>query len=129
MTHYGKFMKDVMSRKRKLKEFETVKLTEDATVNKALCDLGEIINLMSLSIFWALDLGEVKPTTITSQLVDRYLTYPSGIVEDVLVKVDKFIFPADFVVLDMEEDQNVPLILGRPFLETGRALIDVQEGE
>ncbi|XP_073129373.1 uncharacterized protein [Henckelia pumila] len=77
----------------------------------------------------SLELGEVKPTTITLQLADRSLTYPRGVVEDVLVKIDKFIFPADFVVLDMEEDQNVPLILGRPFLATRRALIDVQEGE
>ena len=63
------------------------------------------------------------------QLADRSIKYPRGIIEDVLVKVDKFIFPADFVVLDIEEDQEVPLILGRPFLATGRALIDVQKGE
>ena len=62
-------------------------------------------------------------------MADRSLTYPRGVVEDVLVKVDKFIFPADFVVLDMEEDQEIPLILGRPFLATGRTLIDVQCGE
>ncbi|XP_073030701.1 uncharacterized protein [Primulina eburnea] len=76
-----------------------------------------------------LDLGEVKPTTITLQLADRSLTYPRGIVEDVLVKVDKFIFPADFVILDMEEDQDSPLIFGRPFLAPGKALIDVHKGE
>ncbi|XP_075515708.1 uncharacterized protein LOC142550519 [Primulina tabacum] len=76
-----------------------------------------------------LELGEVKPTTITLQLADRSLTYPRGIVEDVLVKVDKFIFPADFVILDMEEDQDAPLIFERPFLATGRALIDVHKGE
>ena len=60
------------------------------------------------------------------QLVDRSITYPRGIVEDVLVKVDKFIFPIDFIVLDMEEDHEVPLILRRPFLATGKAMIDVQ---
>ncbi|XP_073056881.1 uncharacterized protein [Primulina eburnea] len=76
-----------------------------------------------------LELGEVKPSTITLQLADRSLTYPRGIVEDVLVKVDKFIFPADFVILDMEEDQETPLIFGRPFLATGKALIDVHKGE
>ena len=59
-----------------------------------------------------LGLGEMKQTTISLQLVDRSIKYPRGIIEDVLVKVDKFIFPADFVVLDMEEDQEVPLILG-----------------
>ncbi|XP_068649564.1 uncharacterized protein [Aristolochia californica] len=76
-----------------------------------------------------LGLGEMKQTTISSQLEDRSIKYPRGIIEDVLVKVDKFIFLADFVVLDMEEDEEVPLILGRPFLATGRALIDVQKGE
>ena len=62
-------------------------------------------------------------------MVDCSLTYPQGIIEDVLVKVDKFIFLVDFVVLDMEEDKEAPLILGRPFLETGQALIDVKNGE
>ena len=58
-------------------------------------------------------------------MADRSITYPRGIVEDVLVKVDKFIFPVDFIVLDIEEDHEVPLILGRPFLATGKAMIDV----
>nr|KYP58627.1 Retrovirus-related Pol polyprotein from transposon opus [Cajanus cajan] len=98
-------------------------------VSKALCDLGASINLMPLSIFKRLGIGEVKPTMITLQLADRSVTCPYGVVEDVLVKVDKFIFPANFVVLDMEEDAKVPIILGRPFLATGRALIDVQQGE
>ena len=62
-------------------------------------------------------------------MVDRSIKYPRGIIEDILVKVDKFIFPADFVVLDMEEDTNIPIILGRPFLATGGALIYVQKGE
>ena len=61
-------------------------------------------------------------------MADRSLTYPQRVIEDVLVKVDKFIFPVDFVVLDMEEDLEIPLILGRPFLATGRALIDVRSG-
>jgi len=98
-------------------------------VSKALCDLRASINLMPLSIFKRLGIGEVKPTMITLQLADRSVTYPYGIVEDVLVKVDKFIFPADFVVFDMKEDTKVPIILGRPFLATGRALIDVQQGK
>ncbi|XP_073056908.1 uncharacterized protein [Primulina eburnea] len=96
---------------------------------KNLCDLGTSINLKPLSIYRELELGEVKPTTITLQLADRSLTYPRGIVEDVLVKVDKFIFPADFVILDMEEDHDAPLIFGRPFLATERAFIDVHKGE
>ncbi|KAK8950896.1 hypothetical protein KSP39_PZI004529 [Platanthera zijinensis] len=96
---------------------------------KALCDLGASINLMPLSIYRKLGLGEISKTSITLQLADRTLAYPKGIVEDVLVKVDKFIFPADFVVLDMEEDREVLIIVGRPFLATGRTLIDVHKGE
>nr|CAN69639.1 hypothetical protein VITISV_040272 [Vitis vinifera] len=72
-----------------------------------------------------LELGEVKPTTVSLQLADRSIKHPRGIIEDVLVKVDKFIFSVDFIVLEMEEDRDVPLILGRPFLATGRTLIDV----
>ena len=80
---------------------------------------------MPWSIFKKLKLGKARPTTITLQLADQSLTRPCGIIEDVLVKVDKFIFPADFIILDMEEDKEVPIILGRLFLATGRALIDV----
>ncbi|XP_075475706.1 uncharacterized protein LOC142509906 [Primulina tabacum] len=76
-----------------------------------------------------LGLGEPKPTRMSLKLADKYVKYPRGVIEDVLVKVDKFIFPSDFVVLDMEEDVEMPLILGRPFLATGKALIDVQEGK
>ncbi|XP_073036979.1 uncharacterized protein [Primulina eburnea] len=138
-----------MSKKRKLQEFETVKLTEECSailqkklpqklkdpgsftilciigsthVNKALCDLGASINLMPFSIYRDLELGEVKPTTINFQLADRSLTYPRGIVEDVLVKVDKFIFPADFVILDMEEDQDAPLIFGATLLSHWKSI-------
>ena len=84
---------------------------------------------MPLSIFKRLGLGEVRPTTVILQLADRSLKHPRGVIEDVLVKVDKFIFPADFIVLDMEEDKEIPIILGRPFLTTGRAVINVQRGE
>ncbi|XP_073049483.1 uncharacterized protein [Primulina eburnea] len=101
----------------------------DVVFRKALCDLGASINLMPLSVFRKLELGEPKPTKMSLQLADRSVKYPRGVIEDVLVKVDKFIFPADFVVLDMEEDEEMPLILGRPFLATGKALIDVQEGK
>ena len=96
---------------------------------KALCDLGESINLMPFSIFRKLGLGEERPTTVTLQLAYRSLKHPRGVIEDVLVKVYKFIFPADFIVLDIEEDKDVPIILGRPFLSTDQALIDVQKGE
>ena len=84
---------------------------------------------MPLSIIKKLNLGEARPTIVTLQLADGSLTHPHGIIEDVLMKVDKFIFPVDFIILDMEEDKEVPIILGRPFLAIGKALIDVQKGE
>ena len=150
IPNYVKFLKDIVSKKRRLEEFETVKLFEecsaifqkklsqklkdsgsftlpctigDSFFDKVLCDLGASINLMPLSVYRKLRLGEMKQTTISLQLADRSIKYPHGIIEDILVKVDKFIFPADFLVLDMEEDQEVPLILGRPFLATRRALL------
>ena len=157
MPSYVKFMKEILSNKRKLGEYETVMLTEECTAilqnklppklkdpgsftipctignsyfDKALCDLGASINLMPFSIFKKLGLGEIKATTISLQLADQSIKRPRGIVEDVLVKVDKFIFPVDFIVLDMEEeDREIPLLLGRPFLATGRTIIDVQQGK
>ena len=98
-------------------------------VTKTLCDLGVTVNLMPLSIFHKFKLGEALPTTVSLQMADRSIKHLWGVIEDVLVKVDKFIFPADFIILDMEEDENIPIILERPFLGTGRALIDVQKGE
>ena len=101
---------------------------------------------MPLSIFRRLGLGEPRPTTVTLKLENRSLKHPrggggggggggrggggaGGLIEDILVKVDKFIFSANFIILDMEEDKEIPIILGRPFLATGGALIDVQKGE
>ncbi|XP_075674887.1 uncharacterized protein LOC142644092 [Castanea sativa] len=156
MPKYAKFLKDIISKKRKLEEHEIVMLAEESSAilqkklppklkdprsfaipctigksyfDRALCDLGASINLMPFSVFRKLGLGEVKPTTISLQLADRSINYPRGVIEDVLVKVDKFIFPADFIVLDMDEDEEIPLILGPPFLATGRTLIDVQQGK
>nr|GEX23556.1 hypothetical protein [Tanacetum cinerariifolium] len=91
----------------------------------ALADLGASINLMPLSIWKKLSLLELTPTHMTLELADRSITYPKGVTEDVFVKVGKFYFPNDFVVVDFEADPRVPLILGRSFLRTGRALIDV----
>ena len=76
-----------------------------------------------------MNLGEAKSTTISFQLVDRSYQHPRGVIENALVKVEKFLFPTDFVILDMEEDDNVPIILGRPFLATGKIQINVQESE
>ncbi|KAL0345410.1 UNVERIFIED_CONTAM: hypothetical protein Sradi_4372300 [Sesamum radiatum] len=97
--------------------------------DNALCDLGASVNLMPYSMFEKLGMHELTPTIITLQLADRSIKYPRENVEDVLVKVGKFIIPVDFIVLDMEEDVYMPLILGRPFLATSRALIDVQKGQ
>ena len=156
MLRYVKFMKDVLSKKRKLGDYETVALSEkcnailqkklppklkdpcsftipcaigNALFERAMCDLGVSINLMPWSIFKKLKLREARSTIITLQLADRSLTHPRGIIEDALVKVDKFIFPAYFIILDMQEDKEVTIILRRPFLATGRAMIDVQKGE
>ncbi|MCO6516775.1 MAG: retroviral-like aspartic protease [Snodgrassella sp.] len=95
----------------------------------ALADLGASINLMTFSIWQKLPLPELTPTRMTLELATRSVTIPKGIAEDVFVKVGKFHFPADFVVVDFDADPRVPLILGRPFLKTARALIDVFEGE
>jgi len=151
---YAKFLKEVLSNKRKLEANEKVMLTEEYSAilqrkilpklkdpgsftilctigdfNKVLCDLGASINLMPLSIFRKLGLWEVRPTMVSLQHVDRSINHARGIIEDVLVKVDKFIFPTDFIVLDMEEDGEIPLILGRPFLAVGRTLIDIHQGK
>ena len=74
-------------------------------------------------------MGELTPTVITLQMDDRSMAQPEGVLEDVLVKVGKFIFPVHFVFMKMEEDTQIPLLLGRPFLATRVALIDVQKGE
>ncbi|GKC48955.1 reverse transcriptase domain-containing protein, partial [Tanacetum coccineum] len=95
----------------------------------ALADLGASINLMPLSIWKKLSLPELTPTRMTLELADRSITHPKGLAEDIFVKVGNFHFPTDFVVVDFEADPRVPLILGRSFLRTSRALIDVYEGE
>ena len=156
MPSYVKFMKKILASKKKLEEYRTIALTEEYSAilqkklppelqdpgsfsipfsignrvsGKALCDLGASINLMPLSMFKRLKLGEPKSTTVSLQLADRSYQHPRGIIENVLVKVGKFVLPVDFVILDMEEDDSVPIILGRPFLATGKAQINVQEGE
>ncbi|XP_062080342.1 uncharacterized protein LOC133785099 [Humulus lupulus] len=101
----------------------------DSVVRNDLCDLRASVNLMPLSIFQKFKLGEACPTSVSLQMTDRSVKHPCGVIEDVLVKVNKFIFLADFIILDMEEDENISINLGRPFLATGRALIDVDKGE
>ncbi|XP_057719446.1 uncharacterized protein LOC130933854 [Arachis stenosperma] len=98
-------------------------------LNKALCDLGASINLMPLSMMRKLDIEELKPTRMSLVMADRSIKTPNGIVENLLVKIGEFIFPADFVILDTEEEGSDSIILGRPFLHTARAIIDVEKGE
>nr|GFB95963.1 reverse transcriptase domain-containing protein [Tanacetum cinerariifolium] len=95
----------------------------------ALADLGASINLMPLSIWKKLRLPTINDTKMVLELADRTISKPTGVAENVFVKVNKFYFPADFVILYFVADPRVPLILGRPFLSTAHALIDVYEGE
>ena len=101
-------------------------------IDKSLLDLGASVNLLPYYVYKQLGLGELKPTNITLSLADRSVKIPKGIVEDVLVKVDKFYYPVDFVVLDTEpianEPNHVPIILGRPFLATANAIINCRNG-
>ncbi|XP_016165041.1 uncharacterized protein LOC107607622 [Arachis ipaensis] len=142
MPLYAKFLKELMTKKRSWRNDETVILTEECsaiiqhklpqklkdpgsfqipyilgeiTVEKALCNLGASINLMSLTMMKRMKIEEAKPTRMALQLADRSFIFPYGIVEDLLVKVGDFIFPVDFVVLDMEEEANASIIWGGHF--------------
>nr|CAN77576.1 hypothetical protein VITISV_010413 [Vitis vinifera] len=101
-------------------------------VEKALLDLGASVNLLPYSVYKQLGLGELKPTSITLSLTDRSVKIPRGIIEHVLVQVDKFYYPVDFVVLDTDPifkgTNYVPIILGRPFLATSNAIINCRNG-
>ena len=156
MPNYANLFKDILRKKKKIVEEGIVSLatTCSAIIQKslpakmkdpgsfnipcsivkyelkeALCDLGANINLMPLSMVQRLSLGELTPTAITLQMAGRSMAQLEGVFEDVLVKVGKFIFLVDFVVIKMEEDTQVPLLLGRPFLATRASLIDVQKGD
>ncbi|XP_071940114.1 uncharacterized protein [Coffea arabica] len=153
---YAKFLKEIMTRKRKFEDCETIALTEECSAiiqnklppklkdpgsfsipctignvnfSKALCDLGASVSLIPLTVARQLGLYELKRTNITLQLADRSIRYPLGVLENVLIKVQKFIIPVDFVVLDMEENISMPIILGRPFLATAGTIIDVKNGK
>ena len=141
MPNYAKFLKEILNQKRKIAEEGIVNLTaicnaviqqklptkmkdpgsftipcsiEKYEFKKTLCDSGASINLMPLSVVQRLSLGELTPTTITLKMADRSMAQPEGVLEDVLVKVGKFIFPVDFVIMKMEEDTQITLLLGRP---------------
>ncbi|GJY86270.1 reverse transcriptase domain-containing protein [Tanacetum coccineum] len=95
----------------------------------ALADLGTNINLMPLSVWKKLIIPELIPTRMTLELTNRSIAYPTGIAEDICVKVGKLTFPADFIIVDYDVDPRVPIILGRPFLRTARTLVDVYREE
>ena len=102
------------------------------SVEKALLDLGASVNLLPYSMYKQLGLGELKPTSITLSMADRSIKIPKGTIEDVLIQVDRFYYPVDFVVLDTEPvalgPNHVPIILGRPFLATSNAIINCRNG-
>ncbi|XP_059446560.1 uncharacterized protein LOC132178122 [Corylus avellana] len=156
---YAKFLKDLTTIKRKTNVLKKAFLTEQVSsilqcklpikykdlgcptiscmigvsrIERALLDFGVSVNLLPYSVYLQLGLGELKPTLITLQLGDKSVKVPQGIIEDVLIKVDKFHFPVDFIVLDTEPVSNVgiqiPIILGRPFLATANALINCRTG-
>ncbi|XP_049397297.1 uncharacterized protein LOC125861442 [Solanum stenotomum] len=155
MPGYAKFMKELVTKKRNL-DCETIEVSHNCSAimtkelitkredpgeftipctivmlqfAKALCNLGKSINLMPYAIYKQLGLGEPKATTMRLLMADRSINHPVGILYDILVKVDRFIFSANFVILDCEIDGEIPIILGRPFLGTGRALVDVESGK
>ncbi|RVW58821.1 putative mitochondrial protein [Vitis vinifera] len=157
---YAKFLKDLCTIKRGLTVNKKAFLTEQVSailqcksplkykdpgsptisvmiggkvVEKALLDLGASVNLLPYSVYKQLGLGELKPTTITLSLADRSVKIPRGVIEDVLVQVDNFYYPVDFIVLDtdptVKEANLVPIILGRPFLATSNAIINYKLNE
>ncbi|XP_057723785.1 uncharacterized protein LOC130939714 [Arachis stenosperma] len=156
MPLYSKFLKELINKKRRWDEQETIVITEECraliqkglppkledpgsfllpctigelTITKAMCDLGASINLIPSSLVKKLHIEEVKPVQMSLELVDKSMVHPRGVVENLLVKVDSFIYPADFVVLESDEDDGDSVILGRPFLATARAIIDIEKGK
>ncbi|KAG8499357.1 hypothetical protein CXB51_005838 [Gossypium anomalum] len=156
MPNAMKFLKEILPNKRKLDEALHVELNAVCSVilhnklpnklkdpgsftipcligsldvNNELADVRASINIMPYKMFKQLGLGKPKQTRISIQLADKTIRFPRGIIEDLLVKIDKFILPVGFVALDIEEDSNTPLILGRPFLASVRMIIDVGTGE
>ncbi|XP_020258937.1 uncharacterized protein LOC109835369 [Asparagus officinalis] len=156
MPSYAKFLKEILSNKRQLEEYETVVLTQecsdiiqnklplklkdlgsfsipctigDISINHALCDLGVSVNLLPLSICNKVQMGDLKPTTISLLLVDRSVKRPVGILEDVPIPVGKFYIPVNFVILEIKEDSQIPIILRISFLAIVGTVIDVKNGK
>jgi hypothetical protein len=156
MPSYAKFLKEILSNKKKIEDDETVTLTAECSaiiqnnmppklkdpgsfsipcvigkfvIDKALCDLGASISVIPLTICKRLSMGELRPTKMSVQLADRSIKYPVGILENVPVRVGQFYIPTYFIIMDIKEDTSTPIILGRSFLATARAIIDVKRGK
>ncbi|XP_014489940.1 uncharacterized protein LOC106752719 [Vigna radiata var. radiata] len=152
---YAKYVKKFLSKKKKYLDKETIEVQGNCSaimqkslppkvkdpgsftipctignhnIGKALVDLGASINLMPLSMLKKIGNLEVKSTRMILQMADRSIKHPYGVVEDVVIKVDKLKFPVDFVVMEMEEGVDIPLILGRPFMKTAKVVIHVDDG-
>ncbi|XP_058775049.1 uncharacterized protein LOC131649295 [Vicia villosa] len=126
MPTYAKFMKDIISKKRTI-DSDPIILTE--TCSAILQGMKIPVKKKDRgSVTIPCTIGKVQDTRMALQFADQSVKRPYGVVEDVIVKIDKFVFPVDFVILEMPEDEEIPIILGRPFLETGRCLIDIEEG-
>jgi len=154
MSLYAKFLKEIFSKKKTIEHNETIALTRESsailkklppklrdpgsfsipcvigseTIDKALCDLGASVSLLPLSLFKRIGIGDLKPSEMTLKLADRSTIQIVGFVEDIPIKIEGIYIPADFVVVDIPEDQDVPIILGRPFLATAGAIVDVKNG-
>jgi len=97
-------------------------------IDKAMCDLGSSVSLLLLSLFKRMGIGELKPTKVTLKLADRTSIHPVGFIEGIPIKVGGIYIPTDFIILDMDEDDQVLILLGRPFLVTVGDMIDVKGG-
>jgi hypothetical protein len=155
IPHYSKYMKDIVSNKRKIPSEEISTLLANYSFNgkvpeklgdpgiptipcsiknnygrTALCDLGAGVSIMPFSLYKRLDLEKLISTDISLQMADKSTTIPIGICEDVLVQVaNNCLILTDFIVLEMPEDDNMSIILGRPFLNTEGAVIDCNQGK
>ena len=99
------------------------------TIDKAMCDLGSSVILLPLSLLKRIVIGDLKATKMTLQLADRSIIYPTGVIEDIPIKVGKIYISTDFVVVDIEDDSEIPILLGRPFLATAGVVINVKYGK
>ncbi|XP_019171074.1 PREDICTED: uncharacterized protein LOC109166636 [Ipomoea nil] len=154
---YGKFLKDILAKKRKFGDHEVVAMAQEyralarsesrnilkhrdpgkftipcfiggRMIKSSLCDLGASVNVMPLSLCKKLNLGDPNPVQVTVQFANQSTTRPIGILEEVPVRVDKYFVPCDFIVIDAPENPDTPIILGKPFLATIGALIDARKG-